>query len=194
MTKLLFATTSKHKASEVRAILSGEGIELFTLSDFPELPEPPETGETFPENALQKARFCYERTGLLCVADDSGIEVDALGGAPGVYSKRFSPEQTDEANNRLLLQKLATTTSRTARYRCAMALVGEHGEQVAEGACEGTIAHDERGTGGFGYDPLFLPTEYPGRTMAQVSDEEKNAISHRGHAFRQLAHMLQHYR
>ncbi len=190
MRKLLFATTSKHKASEVRAILSGAGIELFTLSDFPELPEPPETGETFCENALQKARFCYERTGLLCVADDSGIEVDALGGAPGVYSKRFSPEQTDEANNRLLLQKLTTATNRTARYRCAMALVGENGEQVAEGSCEGSIAHDERGSGGFGYDPLFLPTDYPGRTMAQVSDQEKNAISHRGHAFRQLARIL----
>ncbi|MCA9569286.1 MAG: non-canonical purine NTP pyrophosphatase, partial [Myxococcales bacterium] len=114
-------------------------------------------------------------------------EVDALGGAPGVHSKRFSPEGTTPANNALLLERLVGAADRTARFRCVVALVGPDGyERIAEGACEGRIALEPRGTDGFGYDPLFLPDEAPGRAMAELTVDAKNAISHRGRAFRQL--------
>ena len=125
------------------------------------------------------------------MADDSGIEVDALGGAPGVRSKRFSAEETDEANNALLIERLQHTNDRTGRFRCAIALVGPNGQATASGAVEGQIAHSESGAGGFGYDPLFLPDEAPGRSMAEISPEEKNAISHRGRAFRQLPGLIE---
>ena len=192
--KLLLASTNAHKAEEVRAILAGSGIELTTLADHPDLPEPPETGNTFVANALQKAHFVYERTGLLCVADDSGLAVDALDGAPGVYSKRFSPEATHEANNRLLLERLDGRTDRSARFVCVIALVGEGFEATAEGRCEGHILDAKRGDAGFGYDPLFAPDDYPGRSMAEVTMDEKNAISHRGRAFGQLPDLLARWR
>ena len=150
------------------------------------LPEPPETGETFRENALEKARFVYAATGEACLADDSGLEVDALGGRPGVYSKRYSPEGTDAANNVRLLAELGGRTDRNARYRAVIALVGPDGETVSEGACEGKIGFSPRGTGGFGYDPLFLPAEAPSRAMAELTAGEKDAISHRGRALRAL--------
>lgn len=187
---LLFATGNHHKAEEVRDILRGTGIHLATLADHPDLPEPPETGDTFESNALQKARFIAKLTGTPVLADDSGLEVDALGGAPGVHSKRFSPEATHEANNALLLHRLAGRSDRTARFRCVLALVHEAFETSIAGACEGTIAEALRGHQGFGYDPLFLPNDLPGRTMAEATMVEKNAISHRGRAFRQLPALL----
>lgn len=188
---LLFATNNAHKVEEVRAILEGTGVVVRSLAEAGVDVDPPETGDTFEANALQKARYLHERTGLPCIADDSGIEVDALGGAPGVHSKRFSPEGTDAANNRLLLERLAGITDRRARFRCVVALVGLGPDRTLEGRCKGRIADSPRGQGGFGYDPLFLPDEAPGRTMAELSPAEKNAISHRGRAFRQLPAALQ---
>jgi len=187
---LLLATHNVHKVIEVQAILAGAEVTLRTLDDFPDLGELPETGDTFEANALQKARAAWEATGLLSVADDSGLEVDALDGGPGVYSKRFSPEGIAETNNRLLLQKLHGISDRTARFRCVVAVVGPGWERTAEGRCEGRIGHVPRGDNGFGYDPLFLPDETPGRTMAELDMGEKNAISHRGRAFRQLPGLL----
>ncbi|MEO0600437.1 MAG: RdgB/HAM1 family non-canonical purine NTP pyrophosphatase [Myxococcota bacterium] len=186
MTRLVFATHNAHKVEEVRALLEGSGLELETLAELGFADDPPETQATFEGNALQKARFVFERTGRPCVADDSGIEVDALDGAPGVHSKRFSASQQADDNNRLLLEKLDGIEDRRARFRCVIAVVGPDGERTAEGRVEGAIGTAERGTGGFGYDPLFWPEETPGRTMAELSMDEKNAISHRGRAFRQL--------
>jgi XTP/dITP diphosphohydrolase len=187
---LVFCTNNAHKVSEVEAILAGTGISIRTLAEFPDIPEPPETSGTFDGNALQKARFVYEKTGLACIADDSGIEVDALNGAPGVHSKRFSPEATSESNNILLLDKLAGRDDRGSRFRCVLAFVCDEGEGTVEGRCEGTIGSSVKGVGGFGYDPLFWPLEQPGKTMAELTMAEKNAISHRGRAFRQLPDLL----
>lgn len=188
--KLIFATNNAHKVGEVRALLMGSDIALVTLAEAGLDIDPPETGSTFEANALQKARFVHELTGLPCIADDSGIEVDALGGAPGVHSKRFSEQATTEANNALLLHKLDGVENRSGRFRCVLALVGLGDEATVDGRCEGTIAHALHGEGGFGYDPLFLPDETPGRSMAELSMSEKNAISHRGRAFSQLPDLL----
>lgn len=171
-------------------MLAGTDITLITLLDRTDLGDAPETGDTFEHNACQKARYMYEKTGLPAIADDSGIEVDALGGAPGVHSKRFSPEATAEANNALLLSKLDGVSDRSARFRCVLAYVGDHGERTVDGRCEGQVATEASGTDGFGYDPLFLPNESPGRSMAELSMDEKNAISHRGRAFAQLPQLL----
>lgn len=188
--KLLLASGNAHKAQEIRAILAGSGIELETLASWPDIPDPPETESTFEGNALMKARFVHERTGLVCVADDSGIEVDALNGRPGVHSKRYSPEGTAVANNALMLRQLAGHSNRTGRFRCVLALVSGPVELFAQGAVEGRILEALQGDGGFGYDPLFTPDEAPGRSMAELSMDEKNAISHRGRAFRQLPALL----
>jgi XTP/dITP diphosphohydrolase len=188
---LLIATRNAHKLVEIRRILADSQVRLLSLDDVEGLPdELPEDGDTFTANALQKAREAHRRTGLLVVADDSGLEVDALGGRPGVHSKRFSPEGTDAANNAHLLTLLGERADRTARYRCVLALVGEGVQETAEGRCEGRIGTRPRGEGGFGYDPLFWPDEAPGRTMAELSMDEKNAISHRGRAFRHLPALL----
>jgi XTP/dITP diphosphohydrolase len=193
---ILLATHNDHKILEIHAILAGAGLRLHDLrGDYPDLGELPETGKTFIDNALQKARAAWQGTGVHpCVADDSGIEIDALGGAPGVHSKRFSAEGTDTANNALLLARLAGRADRTARYRCAIALVSDAGEAVATGTCEGRIVLVPRGVAGFGYDPLFLPDAYPGRTMAELTLPEKNRISHRGRAFRELPGLLDRLR
>lgn len=188
--ELLFATRNAHKVEEVRVLLQNTGVTVRSLADVGLDVDPPETGATFEDNALEKARFVHERTGLPCVADDSGLEVDALDGAPGIHSRRFSPDATDEANNRLLLERLQGVTDRRARFRCVLALVGSGFERTAEGRCEGRIAEGPRGEHGFGYDPIFLPDEAPGRTMAELTMAEKNAISHRSRAFSQLPEML----
>lgn len=190
-TRLVFATRNAHKLKEVRAMLSDlPGLELVDLDSVGVEGDPPETGDTFEANALQKARWVHALTGLPCVADDSGLEVDALGGAPGVYSKRFSPEQTHEANNALLLSRLEGVTDRRARFRCVLAVVDGEREWTVDGRCEGAIGHGLRGEHGFGYDPLFLPDEAPGRSLAELSMEDKNRISHRGRAFVALATCL----
>jgi XTP/dITP diphosphohydrolase len=186
--RLLMATRNAHKLREARQIVPG--IEIDGLDAWPELGDPPETGDTFEANALEKAHYVFSRTGLPTVADDSGLEVEALGWAPGVRSKRWTPEATDLANNAKLIESLGANANRRARYRCVMALVTARGERTADGTCWGVIAREARGTGGFGYDPYFLPDAYPNRTMAEVSAEEKHRVSHRGQAFRALPELL----
>jgi len=193
--QVVLATWNRHKVDEVTTILhdAGADIEVVCLDAFSDIPEAPETGDTFAANALQKARFVYDRvggSGRVVVADDSGLVVDALGGAPGVHSKRFTPEATADSNNRHLLVELQGATDRAARFVCVMAVVSEGGEQTAEGCCEGSITPEARGDGGFGYDPLFSPRGWHGRTLAESTSDEKNAISHRGGAFRQLPTVL----
>jgi XTP/dITP diphosphohydrolase len=188
--RLILASNNAHKIEELRRLFADDTIELLSLDAWPDIPEPPETRDTFAGNALQKAHFVFERTGIMAVADDSGLVVDALGGQPGVRSKRWTPEGTAQSNNARLLAELDGITTRTARFVCAMAVVWSGGERVIEGTCEGRIATAPRGTGGFGYDPLFLPDDRPGQTMAELTGADKNAISHRGRAFSQLPALL----
>ncbi len=184
--RLLLASRNAHKVAELRRM--EPGIDWVTMPA--DLEDPPETGETFEHNALEKAEFVSRATGAWVLADDSGLEVRALGGQPGVRSKRYSLEGTDEANNQRLLAAMQGEQDRSARYRCVLALVGPAGKFTAEGACEGTIGDAPRGNGGFGYDPLFWPGAVPGRTMAQLSPAEKDAVSHRGVAMRKLPALL----
>ena len=193
--QVVLATWNRHKVEEVTTILhdAGADVDVVGLDAFGDIPEAPETGDTFAANALQKAHFVFERvggSGRVVVADDSGLVVDALGGAPGVHSKRFTPEATADSNNRRLLHDLQGAANRAARFVCVMAVVSERGEETAEGRCEGSIGTDARGDGGFGYDPLFSPRGWHGRSLAEASAQEKNAISHRGRAFRQLPAVL----
>src|SRR5918998_50572 len=164
-------------------------FQLDPLPDGIELP--PETGTTFADNALGKARAAAGATGRPAIADDSGIEAAALRGAPGVWSARFAGEQaTDEENLAKLLREVAPDGDTRVAYVCAMAFVEPGGsEQVVHGRCEGRLTHEPRGSGGFGYDPAFVPDDYPGddRTMAELTPDEKDAISHRGRAARELA-------
>lgn len=187
---LIFATHNAHKLTEVRAILAPLGLEVRSLADLGFHEEPPEDAPTFAENALSKARFIQSRLGGAVLADDSGLAVNALGGRPGVHSKRYSLEATAEANNALLLHELTNHTDRSAAFITVLALVTSDYEGVVEGRCEGSILHAARGEGGFGYDPLFAPQDAPGRAMAELSLDEKNAISHRGRAFGALPALL----
>ena len=189
MRKLIFATNNAHKLSEVQALL-GDAFTLVTLRECGITEDIPETADTLEGNALQKARYVYEKTGLECFADDTGLEVDALGGAPGVHSARYATDGHDfAANNRLLLKNLEGVTDRTARFRTVIALILDGVEYTFEGRVEGTIATAESGSEGFGYDPLFVPS---GEiiTFAQMSAEAKNAISHRGRAVAKLVNFL----
>ena len=189
MRKLIFATNNAHKLSEVQALL-GDAFTLVTLRECGITEDIPETADTLEGNALQKARYVYEKTGLDCFADDTGLEVDALGGAPGVHSARYATDGHDfAANNRLLLKNLEGITDRTARFRTVIALILDGVEYTFEGRVEGTIATAESGSEGFGYDPLFVPS---GEiiTFAQMSAEAKNAISHRGRAVAKLVNFL----
>lgn len=189
MRKLIFATNNAHKLGEVQALL-GDAFTLVTLRECGITEDIPETADTLEGNALQKARYVYEKTGLDCFADDTGLEVDALGGAPGVHSARYATDGHDfAANNRLLLKNLEGTTDRTARFRTVIALIIDGVEYTFEGRVEGTIATSESGSEGFGYDPLFVPS---GEiiTFAQMSAEAKNAISHRGRAVAKLVNFL----
>jgi XTP/dITP diphosphohydrolase len=188
MSSLLLATRNEHKLREFRELLPG--VELDPLPAEVELP--PEEGQTFSENALDKARAAHAATGRAAVADDSGIEAHALGGRPGVRSARYAGEgATDEENLAKLLDEVGRGDDRRVAYVCVIALVDLEGnESVFEGRCEGTLATEPRGTGGFGYDPAFVPDDAaPGdeRTMAELTPEVKNAISHRGRAARELA-------
>ncbi len=183
---LILASRNAHKIVELRRMVPWVEWEVLPEA----LGDPPETGDTFIDNALEKARYVFEKTGSWALADDSGLEVDALGGRPGVHSKRFSPQARDDTNNALLLEQLAACRDRRGRYRCVIALVGPGGEAVADGACEGQIGDELRGEGGFGYDPLFLPVATPGRTMAELDAAGKDAISHRGAAMAKLPWLL----
>lgn len=181
---LLLATRNRHKVEEIADILP-DPFEVKDLSFLPDAPTVEESGETFLENARLKAVAISELTDMMVLADDSGLEVDALGGDPGVYSARFAgPDATDADNNRKLLERLAgvADAERTGRFRCVM-VVAKDGRSVAEfeGAVEGTILSEPRGKAGFGYDPLFVP-EGRDLTMAELGAATKNAISHRAHA------------
>ena len=199
--KIIFATANAGKLREAAEVL-GPGFEIVSPASLGITEDIPETGSTLQENSLQKARYLFERTGLPCFADDTGLEVDALGGAPGIYSARYAgPGHDHQANmDKLLaeLEKLEIPDQvrnderfRHARFRTVVTLILADGEpRFFEGVCEGSIAREKRGTGGFGYDPVFLPDAYPGRTLAEVSEEEKNAVSHRGRAIRAMAAWL----
>ncbi len=190
--KILFATNNAHKLTEVQAVL-GDSYTLVTPRDCGVTEEIPETQPTLEGNALQKARYLYERTGLDCFADDTGLEVEALGGAPGVHSARYATDGHDfAANNRLLLRNLAGKENRRARFRTVVALILGGREYLFEGVVEGQIIDRETGHEGFGYDPLFRPDGYD-RTFAQMTTEEKNAVSHRARAVRKLAAFLHEY-
>jgi XTP/dITP diphosphohydrolase len=188
---LVVATRNEHKLRELGEIVTG--VELEPLSPNVELP--PEDGASFAENALIKARKARRATGMAAIADDSGIEARALGGAPGVRSARFAgPEATDEQNLSKLLRELDRSDDRAVAYVCVIAHVDEDGDEALfEGRCEGTLAREPRGSRGFGYDPAFVPDDTgpdDDRTMAELSAEEKHAISHRGRAARRLSEYL----
>lgn len=190
MKRIVFATNNAHKLEEVRAIL-GQSIELITLREAGITEDIPEEEPTIEGNALAKARYVYEKCGCDCFADDTGLEVDALGGAPGVHSARYATDGHDFGANRVkLLRELEGVTSREARFRTVVALIEQGHETTFEGVVEGTITTEEIGEGGFGYDCLFTPEGYT-QTFAELAPEEKNAISHRGRAVAKLAaHLL----
>ncbi len=188
--KLVFATNNAHKLSEIRAML-GEKIELLSLADIDCHDEIPETAETLEENALQKARYIHERYGLDCFADDTGLEVEELGGGPGVHTARYAyPDRCDPvANTQRLLCELTKKSNRRAQFRTAIALIENGEEHLFEGVVRGYIATEERGTDGFGYDPVFSPEE-TGLTFAELGVETKNKISHRARAVEKLCRHL----
>lgn len=188
--RVVLATANADKAREIVAIVAAAcGSSVVLLPRPPEVPEVEETGATLEENALLKADALAAATGMPALADDTGLEVDALGGAPGVFSSRYSGEHATYAENvAKLLAELRGTEDRRARFRTVAALSVPGGEPVfAEGAVEGEIAAEARGAGGFGYDPVFVPAGAGGRTFAEMDLAEKNAWSHRGRAFRAMA-------
>lgn len=188
--KIVFATNNVHKLREVAQTL-GEDFTLVTPRECGITEDIPENEATLEGNALAKARYIRSRTGLDCFADDTGLEVEALGGEPGVHSARYATDGHDDAaNKRLLLERLAGRENRRARFRTAIALIDDAGEHLFEGVVEGRIAREEHGADGFGYDPLFVPDGCD-RTFAEMPADEKNAVSHRGRAVRRLAEYLQ---
>ena len=191
MKKLVFASNNAHKLSEIRAIL-GDHIEIISLSDLQCHEEIPETADTLEGNALIKARYVWEHYGLYCFADDTGLEVEALDGAPGVYSARFAGEHASfEDNVSLLLERLSGVAApRRARFRTVVALIDEYGTHFFEGSVDGQITLERSGDHGFGYDPIFRP-EGREETFAQLTEQEKNSMSHRGRAVQKLVRYLQ---
>lgn len=193
---IVVATGNMHKLTEIEAILSGvlPNVRFVALGQLGDFEDPEENGTTFLENAIIKAQAAVEATGLAAVADDSGLVVDALDGEPGVYSARYAGVHGDDAaNNAKLLANLENVddASRTARFMSVIALIDADGFVLTgAGSCEGVIGREGRGEFGFGYDPLFLPLDTPGKTMAELSPDEKNAISHRFHALQDLSSKL----
>jgi XTP/dITP diphosphohydrolase len=182
--QLLIATGNNGKLRELRELLSDLPLELLSLNDFPNIRTVPETGLTFIENATLKATGYARQTGVLTLADDSGLVIDALNGAPGVWSARYLSEAANyDARNAALLTALKETRSRSARFVCAVAVADEHGEllNVFEAVCEGQISKSVRGSEGFGYDPIFIPAGYD-RTFGELTSDVKNVISHRARA------------
>ena len=204
--KIVFATGNIGKLREASEIL-GEGFELVSLAQAGIEEDIPETGNTLRANSLQKAQYLYDKLGCDCFADDTGLEVDALGGAPGVYTARYAGEGKDfNANMDKVLYELSVIegeahmaeefglktkpVSRRARFKSVVTLIIDGKIKMFEGTLEGEIAREKSGNGGFGYDPIFIADEYPGLTLADISEEEKNAISHRGKALRAMAQWL----
>lgn len=188
--QIVFATNNAHKLAEIRAIL-GRDIEILSLADIGCHDVIPETADTLEGNALIKARWVKERYGHDCFADDTGLEVQALGGGPGVHTARYAyPDRHDPvANTRKLLAELSGSDNRAARFRTVIALIQGNEEHLFEGIVEGEIATEERGTEGFGYDPVFVP-EQLGQTFAELGVEVKNGISHRARAVSRLTDFL----
>ncbi len=192
MKQILLATNNKHKAEEISALLSPLGFEVFSLFNFPNVPKTIEDQPTLEGNALKKAKEAFQSTGIFSLADDTGLEVYALGMEPGVYSARYAGENVTYAdNNKKLLSVMNGVPQRRrgARFRTVIAIVGKNIETTVEGIIEGEILENERGTNGFGYDPLFLPKGFT-RAYAELSLEEKNQISHRARAMQQAAEFL----
>lgn len=195
MKKLVFASNNAHKLEEIRAIL-GTQYEVKSLKDIGCEVDIPETGSTFRENALQKATYVKEHFGFDCFADDSGLQVEALGGEPGVYSARYAVKNgvqvegnKDDDNMNVLLEKLANEENRKACFRTSIALIFEGETHFFDGTVEGHIIREKRGNGGFGYDPIFIPDGYD-KTFAELGNEVKNGISHRARAVAKLADFL----
>lgn len=208
MNKIVFATNNKHKLEEIRSIL-GEGFEVLSLSDIGCHEDIPETSDTLEGNAMQKAQYVFDKYGYACFADDTGLEVEALGGEPGIYSARYAALDGDdsishdsEANMAKLLRKLEGIENRKARFRTVIALITNaplpFGEgmrerlQLFEGIVNGSIIKERRGGEGFGYDPIFQPEGYD-KTFAELGNEVKNHISHRARAVQKLADYLKSY-
>ena len=206
MMKLVFATGNVGKLREASEIL-GEGFELVSLAQMGITEDIPETGETLRANSLQKAQYLYDKVGCNCFADDTGLEVDALGGAPGVYTARYAGDDKDfNKNMDKVLYELAVLegearmaeslglkvrkVSRKARFKSVVTLIIDGQIKMFEGTLEGVIAREKSGNGGFGYDPIFIADEYPGLTLADITEEQKNDISHRGKALRAMAEWL----
>ncbi|MBO5808789.1 MAG: RdgB/HAM1 family non-canonical purine NTP pyrophosphatase [Bacteroidales bacterium] len=204
--KLTFATGNSGKLREASEIL-GEGFELVSLAEAGITEDIPETGNTLRANSIQKARYLYDKTGCDCFADDTGLEVDALGGAPGVYTARYAGDDKDFNKNmdKVLyeLQRMEAESSmaagvglktkpvsRKARFKSVITLIINGSLHLFEGNLEGVIARSKSGNGGFGYDPIFIADEYPGLTLADITEEQKNEISHRGKALRAMAEWL----
>ena len=181
--KILIASRNAHKIQEIREIFDLPGVEWVSTADYPGLPDVEEDGDSFEANAMKKATELARATGLWALADDSGLEVAALGQAPGVFSARYAGEPCDHArNNAKLLRELAGASDRSARFRCVAALSDPAGRaETVSGSCPGRIIESLRGAQGFGYDPLFIPEGYD-RTFAEMGAEEKNRLSHRGRA------------
>lgn len=189
MKTLVFATNNAHKLEEVRAIL-GERFRIVSLKEIGCTDEIPETADTLEGNALQKARYILDKFGYDCFADDTGLEVEALGGAPGVYSARYAgPGHDAEANMRKLLQEMTGKENRAARFRTVIALLMDGKEHLFEGRVNGSIIAERRGGSGFGYDPVFVPEGYE-ETFAELGNDIKNRISHRAKAVEKLAEFL----
>jgi len=193
MKELVVATRNRKKVEEIRRILEGLDVQLYTMDDFPHCPEVVEDGETFEDNALKKAREVAACTGKHALADDSGLTVYAIGGAPGVFSARYAgSDATDQDNVRKLLKELGNITpeNRGAAFVCVLAFAGPDGtEEVFEGRVEGVIGDHPQGQSGFGYDPVFFPEGHD-RTFAEMSAQEKDSMSHRGRALQQFRQYL----
>ena len=189
MQQLVFATNNAHKLEEVAAKIAGK-IELLSLDDIGCHDDIEETGTTFSENASIKSRYIYHKYNLNCFGDDSGLEIDALNGEPGVYSARYAGEHGNHAANMdKVVEKLKGVTNRNARFRTVISMIWDGEEHFFDGTVEGTIRHERSGSGGFGYDPIFEPAGYD-ITFAEMSMEEKNRISHRGRAVEKLVEFL----
>ena len=190
MRKLVFATNNDHKLRELREILSAE-FELLSLSDINCSDDIPETGVTLEDNAAQKAFYIWNKYAIDCFADDTGLEIEALGNEPGVYSARYAGEERSAASNmRKVLEKMINKSNRKARFKCVISLVIDGIEKQFEGIVEGKILLEEQGAAGFGYDPVFMPDGF-NQSFAEMPAEDKNRISHRGRAVMKLVNYLE---
>lgn len=186
MDKLVLASQNKNKIEEMKALVADLGIEVYSALDFPDLEEVDEDQDTLDGNALKKARYVHQQTELPSLSDDTGLEVEALNGAPGVYSARYAGENVSYQDNVLkLLKEMDGEEKRGAQFRTVVALVTEEGEYTFEGVCKGEIIDQQRGEKGFGYDPVFLPEGFD-QTFAELESKVKNEISHRGRAIRKF--------